>query len=246
MIRSTFATGAALLGIALGAGMLRGPRSRIDPLIYGAAGILLAVVLLDIIPESYHQLGVVALIAATVSGFAVFALVSYTLISVCPACGPADIRRHSPNARSIVPLIAAALTLHSFMDGAAIASSSLMASSSGTPIVVAIMLHKVPEGIALFGLLVSTGMLSIRAVAISVLIESTTELGGVAGLLVQHSVGASVIAFVLAHVAGGFLYLCGSTIWPAIRTRPKPQFRSLAYTLCGFTAAAALLLIFKE
>jgi zinc transporter ZupT len=74
-------------------------------------------------------------------------------------------------------------------------------------IILAVCVHKVPEGLALGALLLGAGLtrngILIRVIAV----ESTTLLGGAVGLLFLPSVSQFWLAVALAHAGGGFLFL---------------------------------------
>jgi zinc transporter ZupT len=75
-------------------------------------------------------------------------------------------------------------------------------------ILVAVAYHKLPEGMALTLVARGSGMSRKKAFLASVSLEAfTTFAGGLAGLLILIPNSTRWVAYVLAHVAGGFVFL---------------------------------------
>src|ERR1035441_2242945 len=74
-------------------------------------------------------------------------------------------------------------------------------------LILAVCVHKVPEGLALGALLLGAGFNRAQTLARVAAVESTTLLGGVVGLVCLPHISAFWLDAVVAHVGGGFLFL---------------------------------------
>jgi zinc transporter, ZIP family len=183
---------------------------RLCRLISFAAGTLLGVTLFSIIPETFVALSVLQLIVAVGSGYLVFLLISRYVFHVCPACAASHFDEATTHRFSeIATAMIIALGLHSTMDGLALAlgQEPEMAGGLDAALLLAICVHKVPEGLALCALLLASGFR--RGVALSwvAAVEATTILGGALGLWVAPQISDIWLDLILAHVGGGFFFL---------------------------------------
>jgi zinc transporter, ZIP family len=183
---------------------------RLCRLISLAAGTLLGVTLFSIIPESYSALPLLQLVLALASGYLVFFLVSRYVFHVCPACAASHFDEATTHRFSeIATAMVIALGLHSTMDGLALAlgKESELAGGLDLSLLLAICVHKVPEGLALCALLLAAGLKRTTALGWVAAVEATTLLGGAIGVWVAPQVSSLWLDTVIAHVGGGFIFL---------------------------------------
>jgi zinc transporter ZupT len=179
-------------------------------LISFAAGTLFGVTLFAILPESFKDTGAWPLLAAAVSGYLLFFLISKYLHHVCPACAAshfdADATRHFSE---IATALIVALAIHSTTDGLALGIQQDAASMNATKwsLFSALCIHKVPEGLALGSLLIGAGFRRPKALGYVAAVEATTLLGGVIGMVWLGQASTFWLGLFMAHVGGGFLYL---------------------------------------
>jgi zinc transporter ZupT len=175
-----------------------------------AAGTLLGVTVFSIIPEIYSAIPLGHLAIGLVSGYLVFWLVSHYVFHVCPACAASHFDEATTHRFSeIASAMVLALGLHSTMDGLALAigRESDLAGGLDLSLVLAICVHKVPEGLALSALLLAAGFKRSRALVWVAAVESTTLLGGAIGFLAAPKVSGLWMGILIAHVGGGFVFL---------------------------------------
>jgi ZIP family zinc transporter len=183
---------------------------RLCRMISLAAGTLLGVTVFSIIPESYEAMTAWQLLIALASGYLVFSLISRYVFHVCPACAASHFDEAATHRFSeIATAMVIALGLHSTMDGLALAlgREAEMAGSVDASLLLAICIHKVPEGLALCALLLAAGYSRAAAVAWVAAVEATTLLGGGIGLWAVPQVPDIWLDLLLAHVGGGFIFL---------------------------------------
>ena len=181
---------------------------RLCGLISFAAGTLMGVTLFSILPESAAEMKWWELAVAFGSGYVVFFLVSKYVYHVCPACAASHFDEATTHRFSeIATALIVALGLHSTLDGVALAAGLEAHGTVDLSVLLAVCVHKLPEGLALGALLLGAGYKRAQAVTWVAAVEATTILGGVLGLWVLRTVSMFWLGAVLAHAGGGFLFL---------------------------------------
>jgi zinc transporter ZupT len=88
-------------------------------------------------------------------------------------------------------------------------------------LVLAICVHKIPEGLALGGLLLGAGFNRAQTLLRVAAVESTTLLGGVLGWLCFKDISNVWLDAIVAHVGGGFLFLAVHAVFGEILKHHK-------------------------
>ncbi len=206
-VQNFFAFFSALAGAFL-ATRLALTHRQLCGLIGFAAGMLFGVTAVHILPEAWETLSKPALILALASGYAVFFIVNRYVAHICPACSASHFEEKHPSGspdRGLL-LLAAALGIHSLMDGLAIAMGENHAGSR--PVFFTIAIHKFPEGFALCTLLLKAGYQKIRALVFSGILEAATLAGWIVGAFLLTGLnGSSWMDAILVHAGGGFVFL---------------------------------------
>jgi len=232
----------ALAGGGAGA-VLGNSHKRLCALISLGAGSLLGVTLFAILPETVHELTWWGLLLGFGSGYAVFYFVTKYVYHVCPACAASHFDEATTHRFSeIAGGMMIALAIHCTADGIALAAGH-EAEMSNAPggralnlsLVVAICVHKVPEGLALGSLLLGAGFKGAPMLWRVAAVEATTLLGGVIGVLVMGHVPQVWVAGVVAHAGGGFLFLAAHAVMGEIFKHHK------ALVLTSFTVGVAII-----
>ncbi|HSW40240.1 MAG TPA: ZIP family metal transporter [Acidobacteriota bacterium] len=213
---------------------------RLCRLISFAAGTLLGVAVFIIIPKSYEAIPLWHLAAGLISGYAVFFLISKYIFHVCPACAASHFDEAATQRFSkIAAAMIIALGLHCIMDGLALAvgkSDEMMGSIDGS-LLLAICVHKVPEGLALGALLLAAGFSRAATIGLVAAVESTTILGGILGLWLLPQISTGWIYMVLAHAAGGFIFLAVHAVFGELVKHGKK------IVLVSFTLGVAVIVV---
>jgi zinc transporter, ZIP family len=211
---------------------------RLCRLISLAAGTLMGVTLFSIVPECYHAMSLWQLAVALISGYAVFFLISRYVFHVCPACAASHFDEATTHRFSeIATAMIIALGLHSTLDGLAIAlgKESEMAGAIDTSLLLAVCIHKIPEGLALCALLLAAGFSRSAALGRVAAVEATTLLGGAIGIFAGPQISEIWMDLILAHVGGGFIYLAVHAVFGELVKHGRK--------LVLFSFAAGMLLI---
>jgi ZIP family zinc transporter len=184
--------------------------TRLCRLISLAAGTLLGVTIFSIIPESYSALPIWQFALGLASGYLVFWLISRYVFHVCPACAASHFDEATTHRFSeIATAMVIALGLHSTMDGLALAIGKEAGLTGGLDLslLLAVCVHKVPEGLALCALLLAAGLGRWTALIWVAAVEATTLLGGAIGLWTAPQISGLWMDTIIAHVGGGFIFL---------------------------------------
>ncbi len=205
-------------------------RSKLPYLVAVAVGVLLATALLHLLPESLDALGnrrglwltlglTLLVLFALERVFEALSGVAPEQLPVPSHHGPGCSHLHSKG-RSLGPMnLVAASSLHSFVDGTAIATAFVVNVRLGLLTAVAVALHEVPHRMGDVAVLLHLGVRPARAMRYAILVAVPSLVGAavVLGLGYDH---ARLFAWLLPVSAGSFLYIAGANLLPEI---PAPQ-----------------------
>ena len=209
----------AVTGGAVGA-WVGTSHKRLCALISLGAGTLLGVTVFAILPECWTGLAWWELGLALGSGYVLFTLISKYVYHVCPACAASHFDEATTHRFSeIASAMMLALAIHCIADGIAIAAGREAQSANvaggrvlDLSLVMAICVHKVPEGLALGALLLGAGLSRAGVVFRVAVVEATTLLGGALGWFFLQRISIVWLDAVVAHVGGGFIFLAAHAV----------------------------------
>lgn len=202
----------AALGNVIGALAVTGRAAKslrvIEHCVAFGAGFMLAVALVDVIPEAFARSGALAG-PLVLAGYLAVHLTQHTLT---PHFHFGEETHHVHAVAGTSALIG--LLLHTLFDGVAIASGFLVRPSLGVLLFLAILLHKLPEGVTISSLMLAGGRTRAQAVGAATLLGVAT-VAGVAltdslPLMARHGLG----------IAGGVtLYVAASNLVPEFQAK---------------------------
>jgi ZIP family zinc transporter/zinc and cadmium transporter len=205
-----FAIAAALGNVAGALAVVRHLRRSlrlIDACIAFGAGFMLAVTLLGVLPEVFQGPPDAAL----------FVLVGYFAVHLAQHV----LTPHFHFGEETHRLTASAghsallgLTLHTFFDGVAIASGFLVSSRLGILLFLAVLLHKLPEGVTIASVMVAGGQSGARAIGGAAVLGGATVLG----VLLTEQL-EPLARHGLALSAGVTLYVAASNLVPEFQAK---------------------------
>ncbi len=192
-----------------------------------AAGFLLSVAFVDLLPEAVWRGGRTG---------AVVALVAYVLVHLTQH----SIGRHfhfGEETHAVSRLTSGSalvgLLLHTFVDGVAVASGLLVSQSVGALVFVGVALHKFPEGLAISSLFLAAGASRRAAIAAAGALGVAT----IAGVALTEQI-AGLQTYGLAISAGVTIYVGASNLVPELQPR-SGWGTPLSFVLgCGVYAVA--------
>ncbi len=225
----------AALGNVVGALAVTRRASRelalIEHFVAFGAGFMLAVALVEVLPEAFARSGSVAP-GLVLAGYLAVHLSQHTLT---PHFHFGE-ETHVVN-RLAGPSALVGLLLHTFFDGVAIASAFLVRPALGVMVFIAILLHKLPEGVTISSLMIAVGRSGGQAVGAAALLGVATLLGVLLtdqlGFLVQHG---------LALSAGVTIYVAASNLVPEFQGKRGWKLPAAFFAGAGVFFTAKLLL----
>lgn len=190
-----------------------------------AAGVLLSVSLVGLLPEALHMMGEEAFTVVLFSFLAAYLFEHFVF----------DIHHHEGHTHSVVkrsiPLVIVGDTIHNFIDGVAIAATYFASPGLGIITTLSTFLHEVPHEIGDFGILLKAGWKRKKIFLVNFLSASATFLG--AGFVLFLSPSETVSGFLLAVAAGLFLYLGASDFLPHIHEGQKNNKNGIVALILG-------------
>lgn len=205
-----------------------------------AAGVLLAVSLLDLLPEAIEEIGSQAFPVILIVFVALF-LVERFLFYLHHHF---DLENHTyqkdRHTETAVPLVIFGDTIHNFLDGVAIAASFIVNPYLGLIVAFSTFLHETPHEIADFGILLSAGWTRQKAFFANFLSALATFPGAILTFYYAERIEAGV-GTLLAVAAGLFLYVAATDFLPEVSHAPIGSSRRQAlFLVIGILAIVAL------
>jgi zinc transporter ZupT len=198
-----------------------------------ASGVLIAVPLFDLLPESLKlaeglNMPLEYLMYAVAAGF-IFLYVLARYFSVHHVCEE-NVCHNVRHPKGGV-FGAAELSAHSFIDGFAIGLGFHLDVHVGIIVGVAVISHDFSDGINTFTVMLRAGN-SVRASLGMLLLDASAPVLGALSTFL-FTVPTSYLVLLLPFFSGGFLYLGASELLPEAHEK-NPPLQSLALTLGGF------------
>ncbi len=208
LVYGLVAAGANLAGAGLLLGRKKWSSVALDVMLAFAAGFMISVAVIDLLPEALARGGHSAAVVALGGYLAVH--MTQHVIGTHFHFG--EETHHVSHAVSVAAL--AGLLMHTFVDGVAVASGFDISGAVGALVFTAVVLHKVPEGLAISSLFLAAGQGRRRALLAAAALGVAT----MAGLLLTDQV-VVLRDHGLALSAGVTLYVGMSNLVPEFRAR---------------------------
>lgn len=225
MLAGVIGTGAGgLIAIFMGK-----PSSRFTGTILAfAAGIMMAIVFLELIEESIDFSNYIVAIIGLTLGMAVF----YLLDHFFP--------HHHPVSPEELPfgiylkkgtLLALGIGLHNFPEGLAVGTGFIGSTELGTTLAILIGLHNIPEGMAVAAPLRAGGYSYLKVIWITALAGAPMGVGAFIGAAIS-SISPLILGLSLGFAGGAMLYIVCDELIPDAYESAGAHF-SILGILCG-------------
>jgi zinc and cadmium transporter len=197
------------------------------------AGFMMAVAILDMIPDSMLHFSASWTPALVLIGYCIIHLLEHTITPHFHFGEETHSHEflHAHTGWSVL----LGLAVHSFFDGVAIASGFVLSSSLGWLIFLAIFLHKIPEGFTVASVMLASGRTRSAALVSAVLLAVATVAGALIIGLLPHWVNVG-----LPLSAGVAIYIAATDLLP--ETNREPGIRMALVFFLGVAIVAAFLL----
>jgi len=186
-------------------------RLRLKQLIALGAGFILGAVFLEAIPEISEQWGsgLSVAMAWLVAGYMLVQLMEHTIaphFHFGEEIHPEEMQRRGAATAAVI-----ALSIHAFFDGVAIAAGLLTDFRLGLVLFIAVLLHKIPEGVTAASIILSAGKTMRSAQRASAMIALATFAG-----VLSVTLARPVVKYALPLSAGVTLYIAASDLIPEV------------------------------
>lgn len=232
---------AAVLGLVAAAGNLLGgyfvvrkewPRQYLQYFLALGSGYMLAVVFVEILPESVRLAGESAFLYVLI-GFFLIHLFEHT-IAPHFHFGEETHEEHFEHGRARRAVLLG-LGIHAFFDGVAIAAGFLISTWLGAVIFIAVFLHKLPEGFTVASMVLASGQSRRNAIRAAATLGGSTLLG-----VALTSIFEGQLQYALPLAGGVTLYVAGTDLLPEINREPNWRMALLVFS------GVAILLILQR
>jgi zinc and cadmium transporter len=232
----TASAASGLVALLLALGLLKGnlwSHDRSHLFLSFAAGTLLSVAFLDLLPEALEMsevggLDAHAILLIALAGFLAFFTIEKLIFWY--HCHEEKCDVHSSPA-----MILMGDTLHNLLDGVAIAVAFMVSVPVGIATTIAVFAHEIPQEVADFSVLLASGMKPGRAIFFNILSALSSLIGALLAYYFSTTV-TDLVPVLMAATAGGFIYISAADLIPEIHkeTRRSQMARQLLMFILGF------------
>ena len=203
-----------------------------------AAGVLIAISILDLIPKSFNADNRETISLLILAGILFLFFMERTSVWFH--------HHHEPHTHDTSMFgVWFGDTLHNFIDGVAIGTSFLLDNNLGIATAIAVGIHELPQEIADFSLYIKAGYSRVKTISLNILSSFSTLLGALLVYVFGSAIGGMEL-YILAFTAGMFLYIALSDLIPELHTITKKnaiQRQLLAFTFGLVVAFASIKLL---
>ncbi len=222
----------SVLGPVLGSliGVLKRPSEKFmyDMLSF-AAGVMLAISFLELIPESIQFSNEWFCITGIVIGAFLMYLTDRLLPHIHPElCSQEQGRDLKKTALYLI----IGISIHNFPEGMAMAIGTVTEMKTGIAIALAIAIHDIPEGICTAAPFYHSTGQRLK----SFLVSAATAIPVVIGFIIAHCIYKSIpgefVGLIIGATAGLMIYICADELIPSSCSRTT-NHSTIFYLICG-------------
>lgn len=188
-------------------------RRGLNGLMALSAGILFTIAVMDLIPEALeiHESSAIYIVI----GFGLIFLFQQFLAPHFHF--GEETHTHSHSQRTTLSALVGML-VHTFFDGVSIVASFKLDERIGFVVLIAVLLHKIPDGLTISSIVFASLKSKKRAIEASFLLGVSTIAGAIAALFLTQffTVDSSILAIALSITSGIFLYIATVDLLPIV------------------------------
>jgi zinc and cadmium transporter len=128
------------------------------------------------------------------------------------------------------------ISLHSLLDGVAL-GAGLMLPQVGPVVLLAVIIHKMPDSISISSILLSAGWARSKVARLSALFSLTTPVGALLTFLFFRSLSEEHIAIAIGVSAGTFLAIATADILPQVHRIEQRNPLTLVFLVFGLSVS---------
>lgn len=201
-------------------------------LISFAAGVMLTIAFTNLIPQA-SALYPRAWLAVFGGFLALYTLQNIVMFHPCHDDEECEIHH-------LGVLSSVGLTVHSLLDGVIVAVGFEAGWTMGLFTTLAVILHKIPDGITITGILLHAKMSRQKVILFSTMVALATPLGAIIAYFYFKNISPSLLGILLALTAGSFLFLAAADLLP--ETHKVRHRANAAYFFAGVGLISTLFL----
>lgn len=175
-----------------------------------AAGVLIAVAFIDLLPEAAEAAEAKLIFLPTLFGFVIF----FTLERFIRVFH----YHHGHGQKPTTYLVLIGDGVHNFIDGIAITVGFLTGTPVGIATAIGVAAHEIPQEIADMGVLLANGLSRSRALFYNFLSALTALLGAILAYFFADVIKSNLYIF-LSVTAGFFIYISASDLIPSLHEK---------------------------
>jgi ZIP family zinc transporter len=228
-------SGAAFLSAFIGGLVALRAVRQVGMIIAIGAGIRIGAAFFDLIPEAAELVGgsLDAVMVATAVGFlAFYGIEKLTAVHVGHEAA-AELDHGEAAHRHVGVIGASGMSIHSFLDGVALAAGLAVGGALGLVIAVVVVVHRFSDGISVVSMLLASRTPIREAYRWVAIVAVAPVLGVLLGLVV--TVPDDVLGVMLAVFAGFFLYVGAAELLPEAHRSTRSRWLVLG-TFAGVVA----------
>lgn len=208
IIYSLIATSAAMIGVILVLAFHEWSKKNSFLIINFSAGVMLTLAFTHLIPESLNinTTNSTKIMTYVLLGFLAMFFLQFVILF--HPCHDDKCSKHL-GLTSII-----GFSLHSITDGLIIAVGFEANASIGILTTLAILLHKLPDGVTVSGILLHNGASKKKILSFSFLTTCFTPIGTLLGTFLFKNIPMNILSALLSMTAGTFIFLSASDLIP--------------------------------
>lgn len=212
-----------------------------------AAGVLLALSLLDLLPEAVEVYGNNSFMIILAVFVVLFLTERFFFFFHHHTEGEnGDMQDSDENAKIAAPLVVLGDTIHNFLDGVVLGATYLINPSLSLLVAFSTFLHETPHEVADFGILLNKGWSRKNTLLANFFSSLATFPGAILTYLYADQIEAGV-GILLAVAAGFFLYVATTDFLPEATHAPrKLVLRQALFMVLGVFSIIIIQYIFPE
>jgi len=214
---------------------IRNPSDKIvSCLLSFAAGIMLSIISLDLLPKSYEVSGFFIVTLGLCCGL----LIIFFAEEMIPSRRINKYVGRKQEFFKMGMVIMVSLSLHNFPEGVALGSSYVYSRDIGIKMGILIAAHNIPEGMTIGVPLIMAGVSPFHVLLLTLLTGLPTAFGAILGEVLGH-ISNHFIGFCLSAAASSMLYVTANQLIPEANILHKGRIKSV-FLLIGFICGCYL------
>lgn len=189
--------------------LLQFKSKRLQGMMMGlAAGLMMAIICFDILPEAFKQGGMVVTLIGVIIGLGM----GLSLDNIAATFSHQLSSRKSHNVKTGI-VLTMAVALHNIPEGIVLGTLLAISPQTGMKVALIVLLHSIPEGMAIAIPLKKGGIKEKTLGAICVLLSTLMAIGVITGFVIS-SLSPILVTLAMGFAAGVILYVVCEELMP--------------------------------